>query len=134
LIGTLVGMATLDLETVRHSLAVARKHGFAEVELVAGDDYFSATLEPAPRGTPSAVSDPEPVVAKIVAPLVGYYRPGTVELAVGATVRVGDVVAVIGALGIANEVESKVAGEVVEVFVANGDPVQFNQVLALVRA
>ena len=92
-------MATLDLETVRHSLAVARKHGFAEVELVAGDDYFSATLEPAPRGTPSAVADPEPVVAKIVAPLVGYYRPGTVELAVGATVRVGDVVAVIGVLG-----------------------------------
>ena len=128
-------MASIDLETVRHSLTVARSHGFAEIELTSGDDYFRATLDPLPRAAKSA-TDPtnEPTLTSIVAPLVGYYRPGPIELTVGTNVRAGDVVAVIGALGIANEVESKVSGEVVEVFVASGDPVQFNQVLATVKS
>jgi biotin carboxyl carrier protein len=128
-------MASIDLETVRHSLTVARKNGFAEVELVSGEDHFHATLEPLPRTAAAASeSSKAPVVTPIVAPLVGYYRPGPVDLSVGATIAIGDVVAIIGALGIANEVESKVAGEVTEVLVIPGDPVQFNQVLAMVKS
>jgi biotin carboxyl carrier protein len=128
-------MASIDLETVRHSLTVARTHGFAEIELTSGDDYFRATLDPLPRAAKTATEPSSaPTLANIVAPLVGYYRPGPVELTVGTNVRAGDVIAVIGALGIANEVESKVSGEVVEVFVASGDPVQFNQVLATVKS
>jgi biotin carboxyl carrier protein len=131
-------MAGLDIELVRHALGVARRHGFAEVELSVGEDVFSAKLDPqAPKVTaasaPSDTGSTEPEFVAIKSTLVGFYREAKTPLAVGSTVKKGDVVAVIAALGIANDVESKVTGEVVEVLVEVDQPVEFNQVLARVR-
>ena len=75
----------------------------------------------------------EPALLPIKANQVGYYRPAGKPLEVGLTVSKGDVVAVISALGLANDLESPVEGEVVEVLVADGEPVQFGQVLAQVK-
>jgi biotin carboxyl carrier protein len=130
-------MATLDPELVRHALSVARQHGFAEVELGIGDDSFAAKLDTMPpkiHGKPrpgGAASEPE--LQTIAATLVGYYRPTKPPLQIGQTVKKGDIVAIIAALGIANDVESKVAGEVVEVLVEPNQPVEYGQVLAKVR-
>jgi len=131
-------MAGLDIELVRHALDVARKHGFAEVELGFGDDSFTAQLAPGtPVARPSATSgvsaSAEPVLQAIKASQVGYYMPAKDPLAPGLQVKKGDLVAVIAALGIANDVESKVAGEVVEVLVEEDQPVEYGQVLAWVK-
>lgn len=133
-------MSELDLEIVRHALGLARANGFAEVELAVGENSFSASLAPgAPAGvgTPTSSSPDavpaEPPLSPIKATLVGYYREAKVPLADGQTVQKGDVVAVIVALGLANDVESTVSGEVVEVLVQPESPVEYGQPLALVR-
>ncbi len=132
-------MSNLDLELVRHALSVARQRGFAEVELAIGEQNFSAHLDPLPRKAGQAkASGPEapkePELLNITATLVGYYREAKRPLRVGDIVQKGDVVAVVAALGIANDVESKVSGEVVEVLVEPNQPVEYGQTLAKVKA
>jgi acetyl-CoA carboxylase biotin carboxyl carrier protein len=131
-------MASLDSELLRHALDVARKHGFAEVELELDGARFSAHLEPAPRrrrGDPPTDAGivQEPALKPLRSTLVGYFRAGRKPLQPGDQVDRGDVVGVVAALGIANDIESKETGEVVEVLVKDGDPVEFGQPIALVR-
>lgn len=134
----------VEPELIRHALEVARSHGFAEVEIESGGGRFAGTLE---RGKRAAATKPSPAAAEptavepasngyaeIKAPLVGYYQSGKQALEPGAAVQRGDVVAVITALGLSNEVESPHEGEIVDVLVKDGDPVEFGQVLARVKA
>lgn len=136
----MLGMA--DFDAIRHALSVARDRGFAEVTLEDGALEFRAVLgseKAKPKRTAIAVAEEEadadagPQLAEVIAHLVGYYRPSSHPLAVGGKVAKGDVVAVIAQLGIANDVESKVDGEVVEVCVEENQPVMFGQVLARIK-
>src|SRR5512141_1103072 len=105
-------MASLDLELVRHALRVAREHGFAEVDLEVQDESFRARLNPearrlertAPPAGSTPASDHGPGLRSITSPIVGFYRLGTKPLEVGTRIDHADVVAVVNALGIANEV------------------------------
>lgn len=51
----------------------------------------------------------------------------------GDHIKKGDVVCIIEAMKIMNEIESDVAGEVLEVLVGNEEPVEYNQGLFIVR-
>ncbi|AIE86820.1 acetyl-CoA carboxylase biotin carboxyl carrier protein [Fimbriimonas ginsengisoli] len=131
-------MSELDLDTVRHTLSLARKHGFAEVELSIGEDIFQAKLLPGPISAPASaapvdLAPAEPLTNPIKSTLVGYYREAKTPLVVGRFVKKGDVVATIAALGIANDIESPYSGEIVEVLVQPDQPVEYGQPLALVR-
>jgi acetyl-CoA carboxylase biotin carboxyl carrier protein len=71
---------------------------------------------------------------EILSPMVGtFYRapapdePSFVD--VGDRIRVGQTVCIIEAMKLMNEIESEVAGEVIEVLVQNGEPVEYNQPL-----
>lgn len=127
-------MAELDLDLVRHALDVARKSGFAEVDLSVGTSSFSAKLEPLPpkpKSKKKAAAGPtEPVIHEVKANLVGFLRS---HAELGSVVAPGKSLAVVEALGLANDVESTVAGEVVEVLVEVGEPVQYGQVLLRVK-
>ena len=129
-------MSSLDLELVRHALAVARQHGYVEVELGVDGWEFKAHLEPAPKlPVPAVVAE---TVAgdgtkPIKATLVGYYTKSKAPMKKGQKVKAGDVIAGITALGIANDVESTISGEITEVLVKEGDPVEYGQTLAVVR-
>jgi acetyl-CoA carboxylase biotin carboxyl carrier protein len=70
----------------------------------------------------------------ITSPMVGtFYRssspttPPFVE--VGKTVKVGDVVCIIEAMKLMNEIEADVAGKIVKVFPENSQPVEFGEPL-----
>lgn len=133
-------MASIDADVVKHALTVAREHGFAEVELANGEAKFSASLEPAPRRKkPAPPTHDEngvaivPELLTIKATHVGYLRLEGGKIGIGQTVAKGDAVASIATLGLANDVESSVSGEIVEVLVKDGDSVQFGQVLAKVK-
>lgn len=128
----------MDTDVIRHALTVARQRGFAEVEIETDGGYFSASLDkvkkaPAPVGAAPAGKESSNGTLDIKATLVGYYRQGKSALEAGSSVKKGDVVAVITALGLANDVESPHSGEVTEVLVKDGDPVQYGQVLARVK-
>jgi len=89
----------------------------------------------APVAAPAASAAPAPVdegtpLAVIKAPIVGtLYRaaePGARPFAeVGTMVKKGQVLCIIEAMKLMNEIESEVDGEVVGVYVDNGQPVQF---------
>ena len=132
-------MPGLSKDLIRHALDVARQRGYAEVEIEADGAKFSASLEKvkkAPAPVTSSTTSVEPKTngfMDIKAGLVGYYSQAKPSLEPGKNVSKGDVVAVISALGLASDVESQVSGEITEVLVADGDPVQYGQVLARVK-
>ena len=74
----------------------------------------------------------------IKAPLVGTFfwnreKSGKPSLAVHQQVEKGQIAGYIEALGIFNEVESPEAGEVVEIAVAAGEPVEYGQPLIVLK-
>jgi acetyl-CoA carboxylase biotin carboxyl carrier protein len=135
-------MAELELETIRHALGVAARHGFSQVALESGESSFSAVLgkrksPPAHSSAPAPHAESEsPSESRIpiTAVCVGFYQPTDGALSLGRQVEQGEIVATIAALGLANDVESPVSGEIVEVLVEPDQPVQFGQPLAYVQA
>jgi len=74
----------------------------------------------------------------ITSPMVGtFYRaaapdePSFVEK--NDRIRVGQTVCIIEAMKLMNEIEAEVAGQIVEIAVANGEPVEFGQTLMWVN-
>ena len=87
------------------------------------------------RGTgEGAVAPPGPQLLEIKSPMVGTFysapEPGAQAYVKGGSrVSVGQVVCIIEAMKIMNEIESEVGGVVKEVCVQNAQPVEFGQVL-----
>ena len=97
-----------------------------------------AAAEPAAPevGGPSAAEVAGLVVVK--SPIVGtFYRasdPGSPPfVSVGDHVRVGQVLCIIEAMKLMNEIEAEVAGEVMKVHPENGQPVQYGDPLFTIR-
>ena len=70
----------------------------------------------------------------IKAPLVGtfYAAPGEEEepfVHVGSKVEKGQILAIVEAMKLMNEIESEFSGEIAEVYVKNGEPVEYGQPL-----
>lgn len=75
---------------------------------------------------------------EITSPMVGtFYRapsPGAAPFTdAGKTVNIGQVVCIIEAMKLMNEIESEFAGKVVEICVEDGQPVEFGQTLMIVE-
>jgi acetyl-CoA carboxylase biotin carboxyl carrier protein len=96
----------------------------------------AATL-PAAAGTPQAQTPAPaagPQLLEIKSPMVGTFYQSPEPAAqpyvkVGSRVNVGQVVCIIEALKIMNEIESEVGGVIREVTAQNAQPVEFGQVL-----
>jgi acetyl-CoA carboxylase biotin carboxyl carrier protein len=90
-----------------------------------------AVRTPAIEGTPSGLVD-------MTSPIVGtFYRqpsqaaPPFVEP--GSKVKKGQVLCIIEAMKLMNEIEADMDAEVVEILVANGQPVEFGEILFRLR-
>lgn len=84
---------------------------------------------------PAAASSASMV--EIKSPIVGtFYRSSSPEkppfLKVGDRVEVGDVVCIVEAMKLFNEIESEISGEVVKVFAEDASPVEYDQPLFLI--
>ncbi len=71
---------------------------------------------------------------EIIAPMVGtFYRAPAPEeppfVDVGDRISTGQTVCIIEAMKLMNELEAEVSGQIVEILVQNGEPVEFGQVL-----
>ncbi len=74
----------------------------------------------------------------IKAPIIGtfYRRPAPDKppyVEVGDTIKEGDVVCIIEAMKLFNEIESEVSGKIVKILVEDATPVEFDQPLFLVE-
>ena len=95
--------------------------------------------EPSVDPGPRAVTKPvEAGLIIVKSPIVGtFYRSpdpnATPFVSVGDTVKVGQKLCIIEAMKLMNEIESELAGEVVEVYPENGQPVQYGEPLLSIR-
>ncbi|MGQ0734562.1 MAG: acetyl-CoA carboxylase biotin carboxyl carrier protein [Acidobacteriota bacterium] len=93
----------------------------------------------APAGSPApAVTEEGTELAIVKSPIVGtFYRsaePGSPPLAdIGRAVRKGDVLCIIEAMKLMNEIDSEYDGEVVSIYVENGQAVQYGERLFAIR-
>jgi acetyl-CoA carboxylase biotin carboxyl carrier protein len=75
----------------------------------------------------------------VKSPMIGtFYRSASPDkpsfVSVGDEISVGQVVCVIEAMKLFNEIESEVAGRVVKILVDNANPVEYDQPLFLIEA
>ena len=151
----------MNLDDIKDILELVREHDLAEFELErdglkvrirkAGREYVLAGTAPAaaPVAAPVAAPAPAPIappavvdegvpLAVIKAPIVGtLYRsaePGSKPFVeVGTAVKKGQVLCIIEAMKLMNEIECECDGEIAAVYVENGQPVQFGDRLFAVK-
>jgi acetyl-CoA carboxylase biotin carboxyl carrier protein len=97
-----------------------------------------ATPAPAPPPAAAAPAEVGEDLAIVTSPIVGtFYRsaePGAKAfIEVGDTVRKGQVLCIIEAMKLMNEIDSEHEGEVVSIYVENGQAVQYGERLFAIR-
>ena len=139
----------MDLERIESLLKLMKEYGVAELGLeeadasvhlsMVGTTHAAPVALAAPVAAASANSDevasaPSANGVDVESPMVGTFysapKPGSPPFVkVGDVVSVGQVLCIVEAMKLMNEIESEVGGTVVEVLADNADPVQFGQVL-----
>ena len=150
----------MDLDHLKQILELVREHELSEFEVeqdglrlkvkkhVSGafvavpGPSVAATVATTHVGTapsmPVGLPEVDVELAVVKSPIVGtFYRsaePGAAPLIdVGATVKKGQVLCIIEAMKLMNEIDSEYDGEVVNVYVENGQPVQYGERLFAIR-
>jgi len=111
--------------------------------IVAGESSATAAhagghAAPAHPGAGAAEARTSEDLHLVKSPIVGTYyespSPGTEAFVkVGSQVAMGQTLCIVEAMKLMNEIESDVSGEVVRIFVENGQPVEYGQPLFGVR-
>ena len=94
-------------------------------------------VAPAPAAAPPAAVTEDSKYITVKSPIIGtfYRRPSPDKplfAEVGQTISEGDVLCVIEAMKLFNEIESEISGKIVKVLVDDASPVEFDQPLFLV--
>jgi len=93
---------------------------------------------PAPAAAPAEAAAAEANGTLVRSPIVGtFYRspdPNSAPfVSVGDTVKLGQVLCIIEAMKLMNEIEAEMAGEVTKIHPENGQPVQYGDPLFTIR-
>ncbi len=95
-------------------------------------------LEKAALPAEKAPEGAAPNQVKVTSPIVGtFYRASAPDkppyVEIGDIVKKGQVLCIIEAMKLMNEIESETAGKIVKIFVENGQPVEYGQPLFLIE-
>ena len=98
-----------------------------------------AAAAPAHAASAAAAAPTEEVLHEVKSPIVGTFyespSPGAAAFVkIGDQVEVGQVLCIVEAMKLMNEIEADVAGEVVKRIAASGQPVEYGQALFAIRA
>jgi acetyl-CoA carboxylase biotin carboxyl carrier protein len=151
LIEFLIEKDIAEFELERGDVKVRIKRGAEPVVHSAQDArYFAVHSAPPPapeQGTQPAIPappvkdaapEPEAGLHMVHSPIVGTFyecpSPGSPPFVkVGDTVEVGQVLCIVEAMKLMNEIESDVAGEIVTKLISNGQPIEYGQDLFSIR-
>ena len=133
-------LTELSLEEGDKAIIIRKEKGVittsAPVQTISSPVMASAPAEKA--AAEISAKKEETNLLKVTSPMVGtFYKapsPGAASFTeVGKNVSAGQVVCIIEAMKLMNEIESEVSGRVVEVCVQDGQPVEYGQVLMLIE-
>jgi acetyl-CoA carboxylase biotin carboxyl carrier protein len=98
----------------------------------------TAATQPAVEASTEAAAEPKEDLHKITSPIVGtFYRSPSPDkesyVTEGSKVTDDTVVCIVEAMKLMNEIQAEVSGEVVEIYVENGQPVEYGQPLFGIR-
>lgn len=153
----------MDTRKIRKLIDLLNETGIAEIEIREGEESvrisrYSSQLPPvmaqAPAQTPTQVVNATPPTAtaapveekaakanqhQLLSPMVGTFyvasSPGAKPFAeIGQRVKAGDVLCIIEAMKMLNQIEADKAGIITARLVENGQPVEFNQPLFTIEA
>lgn len=151
----------MDLKEIQNLIKFVSNSGVAEVKLETGDIKITirTTLESSapevtyvqqalPQAAPAPVAqapaapaapaaDDNSKYVTIKSPMIGtFYRKPAPDKApfveVGASIGKGDVLCVVEAMKLFNEIEAEISGKIVKILVDDMSPVEFDQPLFLV--
>jgi acetyl-CoA carboxylase biotin carboxyl carrier protein len=151
----------MDIRKVKKLIELLEESNVAEIEIKEGEEsvrisrnYPQASMQPqhyvmqtqAPHGAaPAAAPAPAAPIASppmykgqpVKSPMVGtFYRspspssPSFIEI--GKQVKVGDVICIIEAMKMMNQIESDRAGTIEAILVEDGQPVEYDQPLVII--
>ncbi len=145
----------MDFDEINQILALMREHDLVEFELERDDLHVRlrkaetpapSLLPAAPAVVPPASAAPEPASGGtaesgptiVEAPILGtFYRASGPDASpfveVGDVVKPGDVLCIIEAMKLMNDIKSEYAGEVVDIFIESGQPVQYGERMFAIR-
>ena len=149
----------MDIRKVKKLIELLEESNIGEIEIKEGEESvrisrygaqpaapvaYAAPPAPAPGAAPAPVEAPAPEAAApapapaadnaVLSPMVGtFYRSPSPEapsfVEVGQTVRVGEVLCIVEAMKMMNQIEADRAGTVTAIHVENGEAVEFDQPL-----
>lgn len=134
------GLTEISLEDGEQAITLRK-----DVIVSSAPQVIAAPAVSAPAQAPAAApvaAESAPAPAKkgtpITSPMVGtFYKSPSPDaapfVAEGDTVKTGDVVCIVEAMKMMNEIKSEISGKIVEICVEDGQPVEFGQVLMYVE-
>lgn len=150
-------MRRRDLEIIKELIEIMKRENLTQIEIkkpflrikltrenILQENVVRREVEVIPREKIEKKEIPEKEIVKeeikednfyiLKSPLVGtFYRAPSPEsppyVEVGEEVRKGQILCIIEAMKIMNEIESEVDGKIVEIMVKNGEPVEYGQPL-----
>jgi len=153
----------MDIRKIKKLIELLEESGIAEIEIKEGEEAVRISRMPASAQPPqvthlmsapaiaaapavasevaaaeSAAQAPKPSEHVITAPMVGTFyaspSPGAKPFVeIGDEIKVGQVLCIIEAMKMMNQIEADRAGRVASVMARNGDPVEFGQPLFVVE-
>ena len=135
----------LEMDDVKITIRTGKESDAKQVQqLTVPVPMPTAPAPPAPVATPAPAEAPKAEAAAedskyitIKSPIIGtfYRRPSPdkpIFAEVGQSIAEGDVLCIIEAMKLFNEIESEVSGKIVKILVDDASPVEFDQPLFLV--
>ena len=144
-----------DIEYIEKLAKVLADNSLTEISLEDGEQAITlrnevvgvtaAPVVAAPVAQPQTAQTSAPAEQKevkkgkpLTSPMVGtFYSAPSPDadpfVKVGQTIKEGDVVCIVEAMKLMNEIESEFSGKIVEICVQDGQPVEFGQVLMYIE-
>jgi len=131
----------LEIKEGEESVRISRNSTHVAVsqpQMYAPAPVMAPAAAPAAPAAPAAAAEPEAPAGHLVkSPMVGtFYRspsPGSpMFVEVGKHVQVGDVICIIEAMKMMNQIEADKAGVIEAILIEDGEPVEFDQPLVTI--
>jgi acetyl-CoA carboxylase biotin carboxyl carrier protein len=135
------GISELEISEGEESVRISRHPRMAMAAPMAAPAQLVAAVSAPPPATPATAAGehkPKNDALTVTSPMVGTYysasAPGAKPFVeIGTEIKVGQILCIIEAMKMMNQIESDKAGKVTGILAKNGEPVEFGQPLFVIE-